>query len=87
MKTFSFTTGEVERLKQAVAQLNDFMNDTIFENLSVNLFPRDGEETVLNSENTKGLQEALYAAFEEYHEIRSLAAKLGLEVNEQGYSQ
>ena len=86
MKTLSFTNEELEILQSALAAYNDYTNDTLFENTSVDLFPRDGAQVTLNQENSKVLREELYTLCDRVSALRSTMTKVGLNVTKEGYS-
>lgn len=86
MKTLNLTDAEFEVLVQAVAMINDFENDTLFENVSENLFPGTDSPTVLTNEKAKVLREDLVGVVERTVARRALCAKVGVNVNDQGYT-
>lgn len=86
MKTLNLTDGEFEVLVSAVTHINDFENDTLFENVSSDLFPGTDEPTVLTHEKARVLREELAAIVERAIARRALCAKVGVAVNDQGYS-
>lgn len=86
MKRIEVNDAELEVLCRAVEHINDFTVDTMLENTSVNLFPRGEEVIELNANTANTLREELYAITERMIAVRSLMTKLGLKVNENGYS-
>ena len=86
MKTLTVTDREYEVIKHAIEVQNDITNDTLLENTSFNLFPSSDKPECLTLEQAKVLREELHEAIERQIAIRTLMSKLGLVVNEAGYS-
>lgn len=75
-------------LLRAVEMINDMSNDMLFEDIPLNLFPREGhaENTTVTPENAKAIRKSLHEEMEQMISIRSLLTKLGGKVNDKGYS-
>jgi len=86
MPRIEVTKAEHAVLKQALETFNDMNNDMLFEDVSVNLFPRGDAETTFNAQQGTNLRDELCTAFEQLANIRSLLTKVGSKVNENGYS-
>lgn len=85
MNTFTFSDAELEVLRQAVENYNDFVNDTTFDGIeSVNMFPRSA--IAVTPSEMSALREELNQAITKHCHVNSLMTKLGLSINEQGYS-
>ena len=85
MPTLELTVGELELVKRAITIHNDFMNDTLLENVeSVNLFSR--EPQAVTPEAFTALRNELNGVVGEMSNLRVLMSKLGLETNSRGYS-
>ena len=86
MPRLEITKGELATLTQALETFNDMSNDMLFEDLSVNLFPRGGKSTTINSVQAKQLRKELNEAFDKMMNLRTLLFKVGSKVNEAGYT-
>lgn len=73
-------------LLRGIEIMNDMTNDMLFEDVSANLYPKEGATTVLTEESAKVLRKELGDQFEELATIRVLLTKLGGKVNDSGYS-
>ena len=87
MKTLTLTDHEFELVKMAVSVQNDILNDTMLDNVSVNLYPTDDRPTVLTSEKAKLVREELELVFQNVRILAGLTSKLGIEVRDNGYSK
>jgi hypothetical protein len=85
MNTFTFTDNELALVRRAVEVQNDIINDTLLENVSaVNLWAQ--EPIIVNPEQLKALRDEIAEAMDTMLAVRSLMQKLGLSVNDMGYS-
>ena len=86
MKTITFTAKELTALNKAIEISNDITTDTLLENVSFDLFPKDEAPVVLTKDGATILRQEIYEATDNLITIRMLMAKLGLHVNDNGYS-
>ena len=84
MKTLNLTDSEFAVLVRAFESFNDFSNDTLFDDVnSVNLYPQ--EAVAVTPEQFAALRNELEAVVNRALALRSLADKLGVELNSEGY--
>jgi tyrosine-protein phosphatase YwqE len=86
MKTLTLTDNEFAIVKEALESRNDMVNDTLFENVSVDLFPSVDEPTILHHERARVLREEIDKIIRQQVEYSRLLGKFGITVNEAGYS-
>ena len=86
MPRLELTKPELATLKEALETYNDMSNDMLFEDLSVNLFPRGGKSTTIDSRQATQLRKELSEAFDKMMNLRTLLYKVGTKVNEAGYT-
>ncbi len=87
MNLNDFTNEELDFIRMAVSVQLDIMNDTLYDNVSVNLYPKHNEPTILTSEKANQLREELEGVFKNIRTMTRVADKLGLEINDLGYSK
>lgn len=85
-KRIEVTDSEMATLKQALETFNDMSNDMLFDDVSINLYPRGDQVTTINARQGNELRKELNDAFDKMMNIRSLLNKVGSKVNEKGYS-
>ena len=86
MKTLNLTEQEFEFVKMAVSVQNDMMQDTLLDNVSINLFPRDDEPTILTPQKAKQLRDELEEVYQNIRMLDRLTTKLGIEIRDNGFS-
>lgn len=82
------TEREKAILLQAVEMINDMHTDMCLEDVPLNLWPKGGDEekSIVTPDNSKAIREGIYKVIETTVTIRSLLARLGGKVNDNGYS-
>ena len=89
MKTLTLTDEEFEFIKMAVSVQNDMMQDCMFDNISLNLYPRTDETTTIlfTPEKANRLRVELETVFHNVRMLDRLMIKLGIETNNEGFSR
>ena len=83
MKTLQLTDAEFAQLQHAVTMLTDMTVDTWLD--ETGLFVTDGEHLVVDSVRSKVIRDELESAHRRILAVHSLALKVGLKLNENGY--
>lgn len=85
MNTIHLTDEELAFVRQSVGTNNDMMADTFFEEVTANLYPRGDEITTLNQQQAQQLREELLEQVRKEVMRHNLCAKLGIQLNENGF--
>ena len=80
------TDEELGIVREAMSMLNDMHTDCMLENTSASLFPSEEEPTVLTPDVAKQLRQEINEAVTELMMRQKLMRKLGIDVNDQGYT-
>lgn len=86
MNTLHLTDSELTTLVHAFEMFNDMTNDTLLENTTADLFPTTDKPTVLTNESAKVLREEINEIVNTAVALKTLAGKLGVQLNDLGYS-
>lgn len=84
--TITFTDDEMAHLRRALEAYNDIEEDTMYENLPVNLYMREGESVEVTATTARNLLQALDQVHCDRLCRHNLLRKVGIEVNEEGMS-
>ena len=85
MNLNNLTNEDLDFIRMAVSVQIDILSDTLYDNVSVNLYPKHNEPTILTSEKAEQLRQELEGVFQKIRIMTRVADKLGLELNNQGY--
>ncbi len=86
MKTFELTDKELAAITHAVEMSNDMTSDMLFEDITFNLYPKPNDTSYLTHNEAIQLRKELVESMEKLISIRVVMSKLGLKVNDKGYS-
>ena len=87
MKTLTLTEQEYEFVKMAVSVQNDILQDTLLDNVSVNLYPKHHEPTIITTERAERFRQELEEVFQNIRMIDRLTQKFGIELRDNGFSK
>lgn len=84
-KSFTFNMREIGLLTHAIEMLNDMHNDTLADELSIDLFPKEGEVVTYDRATALAVRKEIEAMVDKSVALATLRDKFGIITNEEGF--
>lgn len=84
-KTFTFNMREIQILTHAIEVVNDWHNDALTDELSIDLFPKEGETVTYDRKTALKVRSEIEALLNKSVALATLLEKFGIRTNEEGY--